>query len=102
MICVRVISVRTLREFWEKMGHEDAEQPLKAWYAEAKKAKWKAPQAIKERYRSASFVAQNRVVFNIGGNKYRLVVLVKYEMETVFIRFIGTHKGYDKINVETI
>ncbi len=97
-----MIAIRTLREFWEKAGHQDAEQPLRAWYAEAKKAHWKVPQAIKDRYRSASFVGQNRVVFNMGGNKYRLVVFVKYEMETIFIRFIGTHKEYDKINVEVI
>ena len=99
---MRVVAIRTLREFWEKSGHQDAEQPLKAWYAEAKKAYWKTPQMIKDRYRSASFVGQNRVVFNIGGNKYRLVVFIKYEMETVFIRFIGTHKEYDKIKVEVI
>lgn len=85
---MRVIAIRTLREFWETPGYEDAEQPLKAWHAEAKKADWKTPQAIKDRYRSASFVGKNRVVFNIGGNKYRLIVFVKYEMETVFMDLV--------------
>ena len=86
--------------FWEQ--HADAEQALRAWYAEAKTAAWKTPGAIKTRYRSASIVANNRVVFNIGGNKYRLVVAVRYDLGILFIRFIGTHADYDKIDVTTV
>ena len=71
---MRIIAKRTLREFWEKPEHRDAEQPLKAWYAEARNATWSTPADIKARYRHASIVGNNRVVFNIAGNKYRLVV----------------------------
>ncbi len=99
---MRVIALRTLRDFWNKDGRNDAEQPLKAWYAEAKKAEWKEPQRIKDRYRSASFVGKNRVVFNIAGNKYRLVVFIKYETGTAYVRFIGTHAEYDKIDVKGV
>jgi mRNA interferase HigB len=99
---MRIILRKTLRSFWEKDGHKDSEQPLRAWYAEAKRAHWKTPQDIKNQYRSASFVGNTRVVFNIGGNKYRLIIAVKYDFEIVFIRFIGTHKQYDKIDVEGI
>jgi mRNA interferase HigB len=99
---MRVIALRTLREFWHKSSYQDAEQPLKAWYSEAKIAKWTRPQDIKDKYRSASFVGKNRVIFNIAGNKYRLVVFVKYESQTVYIRFIGSHKEYDKIDVEEV
>ena len=74
---MRVISVRTLKTFWEK--HESAEQPLKAWYEEAKKAMWKNAGNIKARYPSASFISGNRVVFNIKGNTFRLVVSIKYK-----------------------
>ena len=99
---MRIISRKTLKKFWEKAGFRDSEQPLKAWFAEAKKAVWKKPQDIKDHYRNSSFVGKDRVVFNIGGNKYRLVVAVKYEFKTVYIRFVGTHRQYDKINVGEI
>jgi len=97
---MRVITRRRLCEFWAK--HPDAEGPLKAWYAEANHASWQTPQDIKNRYRSASFPGNDRVVFNICGNKYRLVVLVKYAFETVYIRFIGTHAEYDKVDAKEI
>ena len=97
---MRVIAKRTLREFWEQ--HADAEQPLKAWYDEARKAQWLQPPDIKVLYRSASFVANSRVVFNIGGNKYRLVAAVDYQRQALFIKFIGTHDEYDKVDVETV
>jgi mRNA interferase HigB len=97
---MRVISVRTLKSFWEK--HPDAENALRAWYTEAKKARWKGPQNIKAEYRTASILRNNRVVFNIKGNTYRLVVAVKYDFQIVYIRFIGTHMAYDKINAEEI
>ena len=97
---MRIIARRTLRDFWEQ--HPGAEQPLKAWFAEAQAAEWNTPQAIKGRYRHASFVGDNRVVFNIGGNKYRLVVHVSYCFGIVYIKFIGTHAEYDRIDPETI
>ena len=98
---VRIIAKKTLREFWKK--HEDSEQQLlSAWYQEAKKGQWKSPKEIKKNYPSASIVADNRVVFNIKGNKYRLVVAINYKFQIVWIRFIGTHPQYDKIDVTKI
>ena len=97
---MRVISVKTLKLFWEK--HPDAENPLRSWYTEAKKATWKSPQDIKAEYRTASILRHSRVVFNIKGNTYRLVAAVKYEFQIVYIRFIGTDEAYDKINAEEI
>ena len=75
---------------------------MKAWFAEASGASWKTPQAIKDQYRHASFVADNRVIFNIGGNKYRLVVHVNYDYGIVFVKFVGTHSDYDRIDPETV
>ena len=97
---MRIIARRTLREFWER--HPDAEQPLKAWFAEASSSAWATPQEIKDQYRHASFVADNRVIFNIGGNKYRLVVHINYGYGIVFIKFVGTHSEYDQIAPETV
>ena len=97
---MRIIARRTLREFWER--HASAEQPLKAWFAEASRAAWATPQDIKNAYRHASFVGDNRVIFNIGGNHYRLVTHVNYDFGIVYIKFIGTHAEYDKINPETV
>ncbi len=98
---MRVIAKRTLVQYWES-GHGDAEQPLKAWHALVKAASWNHPKEIKAQFASASFLANNRVVFNIGGNKYRLVVKVEYEFQAVYIRFIGSHVEYDKIEASTI
>ena len=97
---MRIIAISTLRSFWGK--HPDAQTPLRAWYALASRADWETPADIKEAYRNASFTANNRVVFDIKGNDYRLVVLVKYDRGLIFIRFIGTHRQYDKIDVGTI
>lgn len=97
---MRVITKRTLLDFWEK--HPDALSPLSAWYAEAVKAQWSAPQDIKAQYSTASFLIDNCVVFNVGGNKYRLIVKINYPYGTVYIRFIGTHAEYDKIKAEEI
>ena len=99
---MRVIAKRTLREFWEKPDCVDAEQPLKAWYSEARNADWKKPQDIKEQYRQASYLKDNRVVFNIAGNKYRLIVRINHPFGIVYVRFIGTHKQYDAIDAETV
>lgn len=99
-IDMRIISRRTLREFWAK--HADAEQSLKAWYANVKRADWKTPSDVKATYRNASFVENNRVVFNIKGNSYRLVAAINYQYGIVYIRFVGTHQAYDTINVATV
>jgi mRNA interferase HigB len=101
-ISMRVISKRTLREFWEYPEYEDARVPLEAWYREAKNATWQEPMEIKAQYRSASILKDGRVVFNIAGNKYRLVVWINYPTQNLFIKFIGTHKQYDRIDAETI
>lgn len=97
---MRVISRKTLKDFWER--HADAEQPLKAWFHEAKAARWKSFTAIKARYRSADALPGNRVVFDIKGNAYRLIVHLHYNTGIAFIRFIGTHAEYGKINATTI
>ena len=97
---MRIISRKRLVEFWEV--HPDAEQPLRAWYAETKKANWKTPAEIKAIYRSVSILPHNRVVFNIKGNDYRIVVIVEYTQGKLFIRFIGTHSEYDGIDATTI
>ena len=97
---MRIISRKTLREFWEK--HPDARQPLQAWYADVKHANWKSPSDIKSIYQSASFIPNNRVVFNIKGNKYRIIVVVEYRFGAVYVRFIGTHQEYNRIKAETI
>jgi mRNA interferase HigB len=97
---MRIIAKRTLRDFWEACP--DAEEPLLAWYREVKEADWSGPAAVKEKYRSASIVGNNRVVFNIKGNDYRLVVRINYAYRTVYIRFIGDHGAYDKIDVEEV
>lgn len=99
---MRVIAIKMLREFWEQSRYADSENALKAWYYEARKAVWNTTQDIKDRYRNASFVGDNRVVFNIHGNKYRLVVHVHFLRGIVRIKFVGTHRQYDEINVETI
>jgi mRNA interferase HigB len=87
-----------LRAFWVK--HADAEQPLRAWHQEAAKAGWSSPADVKAQYRNASFVG-DRIVFNIAGNKYRLVVWINDPHHIVYIKFIGTHGDYDKIDVRT-
>jgi len=95
-----VIARRTLREFWERVP--DAEGALVAWFQEATAADWKEPSDIKLRYASASFLPGDRVVFNIKGNGYRLVVVVVYRHHAVYVRFIGTHHEYDDIDVSTV
>jgi mRNA interferase HigB len=97
---MHVIARRTIREFYAK--HPDAKAPLESWYHEMDTATWKSPAEIRARYSTASFIKDNRVVFRIGGNKYRLVVRINFAFQKVFIRFVGTHKEYDRINVEEI
>jgi mRNA interferase HigB len=97
---VHIIARSALRAFWEKDA--DSEQPLKAWFAEARRATCGSPSEIKEQYRSASVLRKQRVAFNIGGNKYRLVVGINFATQIVYVRFIGTHQECDKINAEEI
>jgi len=97
---MRIIVLKTLRRFWEQ--HPDAQQALQAWYRDAKWATWNTPADIRNVYRNASLVGNNRVVFNIRGNRYRLVVAVNYTAGIIYIRFIGTHQDYDKIDVATV
>lgn len=97
---MKIISVKILREFW--LTYPDSEQHLKAWADEAKQANWTQPADIKAKYRSASILKNRRVVFNIKGNEYRLVVSIAYRFNAIYIKFIGTHAQYDAINAETI
>ncbi|WP_338558283.1 type II toxin-antitoxin system HigB family toxin [Erwinia sp. E_sp_B01_3] len=97
---MKIITLATLRSFWA--NYPDAEQPIKAWVDEVRKAAWKTPAKIKEHYRSASILKNRRVVFNIKGNNYRLIAAIAYQRGWVFVKFIGTHKQYDVINAETV
>jgi mRNA interferase HigB len=97
---MKIISVKTLKDFWDE--YPDAEQPLKAWVDEAVKANWRTPAEIKEQYRSASILKNRRVVFNIKGNDYRLIVAIAYQRGWMFVKFIGTHRKYDAIDAENV
>ena len=98
---MRVISRGTLREFWEA-GNAGAKGPLQAWYAEVSRAAWHGMADIKDRYPQASIIDKERVVFNIGGNKYRLVVKVWFPGQCVWVKFVGTHRDYDEIDVGSL
>jgi mRNA interferase HigB len=97
---VRVIAKRTLRDFWKR--HPKAKGPLEAWHQEVARADWVTPSAVKFQFRSASVLADSRVVFNIAGNRYRLVVKINYPYRVVYVRFIGTHAEYDSVDATTI
>jgi mRNA interferase HigB len=97
---MRIVARPALRAFAAK--HPDAKAPLDAWWAEARSAQWRSPTDIKEMYRSASILKGGRVVFNIGGNKYRLIVKFEYEKGIGFIRFVGTHEEYNRVDAETV
>ena len=99
---MRVIAKSTIRKFWEKPEYSDAKGPLEGWYEEVMKATWRSPQDVKNQFASVSIVANNRVVFNIAGNKYRLVAEMQYRAGIARVKFIGTHAQYDAINVETV
>ena len=96
----RILSRRTIKEFWAK--HPDSKDYLETWYETTKGANWQNPSDIKSFYSTISILKESRVVFNIKGNHYRLVAKINYEKQWLFIRFIGTHKGYDKIDANTI
>ena len=99
---MRIIAKSTLKKFWEQPKYSDSKIPLECWYDEASHATWSSPQVVKEQYRNASICANNRVVFNIGGNKYRLVVEMQYRANIAWVKFIGTHEQYNKIDVENV
>ncbi|MEA2027630.1 MAG: type II toxin-antitoxin system HigB family toxin [Campylobacterota bacterium] len=99
---MRVIAKSTLRDFYHQPNYQDSKSSLEAWHYEALKANWLNPNEIKLQYKSASIVGDNKVVFNICGNKYRLIVKINYFAKIVYIKFIGTHKAYDKIKVEEL
>lgn len=99
---MRIIARSTLKKFWSRAAFGDAEQPLKAWFRETLQADWASPAEVKAQFRSASIVGDGRVVFNIAGNKYRLVVRINYPYRVVYIRFVGTHGQYDEIDVTKV
>ena len=99
---MRVITKSTLRKFWEHPAYRDAQGPLESWHEEVLHAKWSSPQEVKAQYGNVSICGNNRVVFNIGGNKYRLVIEMQYRAGIAWVKFIGTHAQYDQINVESV
>lgn len=100
---MRVIALSTLKSFWENNpGCQDAREPCLAWYRQVLAADWAAPAGVKTDFGNASILKDGRAVFNIAGNKYRLVVWINYAYRVVYIRFIGTHKQYDAIDAQTI
>jgi len=100
---MRIIALSTLKTFWDKNPeYSDAADQVLAWYRHTLKADWATPTDVKQDFRSASILKDGRAVFNIAGNKYRLVVWINYAYRVVYIRFIGTHTQYDKIDVQTI
>ena len=96
----RIFAKSTLRDFW--LAHPDSEQYLKTWFDTTMNSNWKTPNDVKQTYTNASILKDSRIVFNIKGNAYRLVAKFNFEKQWVFIRFIGTHSEYDKINADTI
>ena len=100
---MRVIAISTLKAFWEgSPRYLDAKEPVLAWHQHVMKADWATPAAVKADFEAASILRDGRVVFNINGNKYRLVVWINYAYRIVYIRFIGTHEQYDQIDVHTV
>lgn len=99
---MRVIAKRTLRQFWELPDHGDSERPLTQWHHMMVKAHWDTPQQLKADMSTASVLKHGRVVFNIAGNKYRVIVAIRYDLQIAWVRFVGTHAQYDQIDVETV
>ncbi len=98
---MRIIARKTLKDFWEA-GHADAEQPLKAWFAEVERSDWSSMVDIKARYAHASVIDSERVVFNIRGNRYRLVAKIWFPGRTVWVKFLGTHAEYDSLDMGSL
>ena len=102
-INVRIIAKRTLRRFWERERRfVDAKRALEDWYAQVSQADWATPADVKTQYGDASILKGSRIVFNICGNKYRLIVKINYPYRVAYIRFVGTHAEYDQIDAETV
>lgn len=99
---MRIISVGTLKAFWNQPAYQDAEQPLRTWVRVTKAARWADPPAVKQVFGSADILRDGRVVFDISGNKYRLVAWVNYHYGIVYVRFIGTHRDYNGIDAQTV
>ncbi|MFJ3523521.1 type II toxin-antitoxin system HigB family toxin [Pseudomonas sp. NPDC090203] len=99
---MRIIAKSSLVRFWQEPGREDARSPLESWHDEVVKAIWRSPQDVKAHFGTASICGNNRVVFNIGGNKYRLITEIQYRAGIVWVKFVGTHKRYDEIDAETV
>jgi mRNA interferase HigB len=99
---MRIVSLSTIVAYYSQPDKGDSKGALEAWYDAAKLAKWTAPADVKAQYRNASIVGNNRVVFNIAGNKYRLVVAIAYQQQFVYVKFIGTHPEYDAIDAATV
>lgn len=97
---MRVIAVSALRAFWQR--HPDAEQSLKAWYEEVTNASWSQPADVKAQYRNASVLKNRRVVFNIKGNDYRLIVAIAYRLQIVYLKFVGSYQDYDAVDAQTV
>jgi len=99
---VRIIARKTLLDHWSRAGREDSEQPLRAWFSEVEAAHWARPSDLKAQFLNASILRDGRSVFNIAGNKYRLVAWINYPHGVLYIRFVGTHAEYDRINAQEI
>ena len=100
---MRVIALRTIRAFFEsRPDRADSREPALAWYRQVLRADWASPADVKRQFRSASILKDGRVVFNIAGNKYRIVVWINYPYRVVYVRFIGTHAEYDRIDAQTV
>lgn len=99
---MRIIAVSTLKDFWSSPGRRDAEQPLRAWVAVVKAADWEKPTDVKAMFRSADILQSGRAIFDIGGNKYRLIAAIHYRGKRVYVRFVGAHKEYDRIDADTV
>jgi len=99
---MRVIALSTLKRFFEGKAHADARELLLAWYRHALHADWRDPADVKRDFGTASILRDGRVVFNIGGNKYRLAVWINYPYRVVYVRFVGTHAQYDRIDAQTV
>jgi mRNA interferase HigB len=97
---MRIIALKALKDFWKK--YPDSEEALKSWYAVTVKADWKTPNEVKATYGNASILQDSRAVFNIAGNKYRLIIWINYPYRVVYIRFVGTHKQYDAVDAQTV
>ena len=99
---MHVVSHATLVKFYSEPRYQDAKGALEAWHDVARQAHWSSPAEIKSQFRNASFVGSNRVVFNIKGNDYRLIVAIAYRMQWAYIKFVGTHAQYDQVDAQTV